>query len=368
MVFYSLSAQKKYIQSPKNNMTLHKPILAFAGSGQFAVPCLDELLRIADIQLVISQPPKPEGKTKSLLPSPLLESAHKHGLRTATPVKIAELEDALSQLNLDAVIVADYGQIIPASLLKLPKFGYINIHPSLLPRHRGPAPISAAILNGDKKIGNSIIQMDEKMDHGPIIAQESYPLSGREMAADLEIELAKRASQLIVRVLPKFFSGLFKPHRQNHEMASYHKLFHRADGQIYWTENAELIDRKFRAYYPWPGVWFMAAVRRAPKIIKLHSLGAVLCRFQDIPASEKAEDIGVRRELRIMDFPEFVRFLKPGNFFSVNESLWIRAVGGAIKINALQIEGANVLTDNQFINGYEDLIHRDKTHALHTAH
>ncbi|KKU47603.1 methionyl-tRNA formyltransferase [Candidatus Uhrbacteria bacterium RIFCSPLOWO2_12_FULL_46_10] len=310
---------------------MNRPSIAFAGTGTFAVPCLEALKKTTDIKLIISQPPKPSGKKRVLIKSPVCWMSEKLGLQIAIPRNIEDINDKISSLNLELLIVADYGQIIPNSTLKIPKYGCLNIHPSLLPRHRGPAPVVATILNGDCEAGITIIKMDEKMDHGPIVAQERCPLSGRETTSDLEAKLAQKASQLIVKYLPQFLAGNITLREQQHELATYHKLLKRSDGELRWTETAELIERKFRAYYPWPGIWLKKNIHGQEKIIKLLAV-------------------------ELLSGP--VPVLAPGTFFWKDDILGITTIKEALKVNFLQIEGKKALTGEPFLRGYEDIIIR----------
>lgn len=308
---------------------MNRPSIAFAGTGAFAVPCLEALNKIADIKLIISQPPQPSGKKRIIVKSPLCLMSEKLGIQIATPQNIEDINDKISLLRLDLIVVADYGQIIPNTTLNIPKFGCLNIHPSLLPRHRGPAPVAAVILNGDHETGITIIKMDEKMDHGPIVAQEHWPLDGCEITLDLEVKLAQKAGQLIAECLPQFLAGNITLREQQHDLATYHKFLKRADGEIRWTETAELVERKFRAYYPWPGAWFKKNIHGQEKIIKLLAV-------------------------ELLSRPLSV--LAPGTFFWKGGILGITTIHGALKVNLLQVEGKKALTGEQFLRGYEDVI------------
>lgn len=306
-----------------------KPKLVFAGTGHFAVPSLLALAKISDIVLVISQSPRPSGKKQLFVPSPVEVVAKKNKLNILTPQRLEDLRDKLIDCRADLMIVTDYGQIIPENILKILSHGAINIHPSLLPRHRGPAPIVAAILNGDFATGVTLILMDSKMDHGPIIAQESHVLSGREIAVDLEQNLAKQAATMVIKYIPAFLAGQIQSQEQNHDLATYHKLIKRTNGEIQWNESAFAIERKWRAYYPWPGIWWRRKINRHDKIIKLLDV-----------------------ELLSTSAPA----LAPSTFCWKNNVLAVTTASGALKINKLQVEGKRPLTAEQFVRGHSNII------------
>lgn len=165
------------------------------------------------------------------------------------------LVDSLSEADL--AVVAAYGQILTTQQLETPKYGCINVHPSLLPKYRGSSPIQTAILNGEKQSGITIIKMDEKVDHGPIIYQEEMELSSSDNFHTLSKKMFLRASQILPQIMTDFISGKINPIPQDHSKATYTKHFTKKDG--YFDINnppaAEILDRMIRAYYHWPGVW-----------------------------------------------------------------------------------------------------------------
>ena len=163
------------------------PKIIFIGTSQFAVPTLEKLIKENyQIVLVITAPDKPVGRQQEITPPPIKEKALKYKLPTLQPEKIAEISSKISDLSPDLIVVTAYGQIIPKNILDIPRLGCLNLHPSLLPKHRGPSPIQTAILNNDKTTGLTIILMDEKMDHGPIISQEEIDLAINETHQTLE--------------------------------------------------------------------------------------------------------------------------------------------------------------------------------------
>lgn len=181
------------------------------------------------------------------------------------------LVDSLKEADL--AVVAAYGHILTKNELETPKYGCINVHPSLLPKYRGPSPVPTTILNGDKATGVTIIKMDEKMDHGPIIATKKISLTGQEIFPELINKLFQLGAELLVKIIPDFISGKIKPIRQNHAKASFCQLIKKQDGyfDIGNLPSPDKLDRMIRAYYPWPGVW----TRWNNKIVKFYPEGKI---------------------------------------------------------------------------------------------
>jgi methionyl-tRNA formyltransferase len=186
----------------------------------------------------------------------------------------------------DVGILASFGAIVPKEILNFPKWGILNIHPSLLPKYRGASPVQAAILNGEQQTGVTIIKMDEKVDHGPIVAQFSEEILPTDNAEKLYFKLFSAGAEVLKTILPAYLEGRIKPKEQDHSRATYTKKLSREDGFISLEKlksamegtNAELIDRQIRAYYPWPGTWTEITIpfRKAKtrryrlKILKAH--------------------------------------------------------------------------------------------------
>jgi methionyl-tRNA formyltransferase len=161
----------------------------------------------------------------------------------------------------DVGVLASYGRILTAKELAVPKHGILNIHPSLLPKYRGPTPVPTAILNGDKKIGVSIIKMDEEIDHGPILSQFELEILEGETAENLLKRAFTAGAQVLITILPSYIDGRIKPKKQNHSQATYTKKFTRENGKINWQKPSDYIERQIRAFYPWPGTWTEVELR-----------------------------------------------------------------------------------------------------------
>jgi methionyl-tRNA formyltransferase len=241
----------------------------FIGSGRFAVPSLKAIIDCPFLKLesVVTAPDKPTGRKQELTPSSVKQFALSTGAEILQPKKIAELETKISQSQPDLIIVCAYGQIIPKKILDIPKFGSINLHPSLLPKYRGPSPIQTAILNGDKKTGITIMLMDEQMDHGPIIGQKETKISSQETGQSLEEKLSRLAADFLLEILPRYLAGEIKSQAQDESQANYTKILKRQDGEINWQKSSQEIGQMVRAFYPWPGAWTILNGKRL-KIIK----------------------------------------------------------------------------------------------------
>jgi len=232
--------------------------IIFMGTSQFGAIILEGLAQ-SDYKpcLVITTPDKPVGRKQIMTPPPVKISAQKYNISIAQPEKIKNLESKINNLKPDLGIVAAYGYILPQEILIIPKYGFLNVHPSLLPKYRGPSPIQTAILNGDKKTGVTIILMDEKMDHGPILAQREleFLISKKYTYLELSQELAVKGANLLLETIPRWVSNEIKPMPQDESKATYTKILKKEDGEIDWSKPAEKIERKIRAFNPWPGTF-----------------------------------------------------------------------------------------------------------------
>ena len=232
-------------------MTKLKPKqkIIFIGTSSFALPALENLIENDyEILAVVTASDKPSGRKQEMTSSPVKEIALKYNLN------IIELEE-IKKLESDLIITASYGKIIPKEILDIPKNGSINLHPSLLPKYRGPSPIQTAILNGDKITGISIIKMDSKIDHGPIIAQQKSEINPDDTYQILEQRLSEQSADLLIKILPKYFKNKINLEIQDEQKASYTKILFRDDGKIDLKQDPFEIERKVRAFYPWPGTW-----------------------------------------------------------------------------------------------------------------
>ena len=219
------------------------------------------------IDLVVTAPDKPSGRGQQLTPSEVKKMAERFNLPVVTPdsIKNVKLINQLKKLEPDFIVLASYGKLIPEEILSIPKKGALNVHPSLLPKYRGASPIAAAILNGDKFTGITIMKMNEKMDEGDILAVVKIRVSPKDTSETLSIKLANVATRLIHHVLHLAAAAKIKPKPQDHKRATYTKFLKKADGYIDWKTPPKNLEAAIRAYYRWPGVW----TRYKGKILKL---------------------------------------------------------------------------------------------------
>jgi methionyl-tRNA formyltransferase len=245
----------------------------FFGSGPFALPILarlaeragpprggpdaDHAARAIDLIAVITAPSRQAGRGGQPQPTPVAVLAGGLGIPVITPSTLrgpAVLEQ-LAALRVELIILADYGRLIPQAVLDLPRHGALNLHPSLLPRHRGAAPVAAAILAGDATTGVTLMRMDAGLDTGPLIAQRVVALRGDEVAPQLEARLAEHAADLLLEALPGWLSGTLQARPQPEEGATLTRPLRRGDGRLDPSRPAVELARQVRAYQPWPGSW-----------------------------------------------------------------------------------------------------------------
>lgn len=248
--------------------------VVFMGTPQFAVPILGSLLRSPyQVVAVYTQPDKPVGRRQRLTPSPVKELAREHKIPVIQPntLKTAEVVEDLASLKPELIVVAAFGQILPRKVLSLPKFSCLNIHPSLLPQHRGPSPVADSLLCGDLLTGVTIILMDEGLDSGPILAQEKVGIAATDTTGSLTAKLAHVGAGLLMDTLPKWLKGELEPQPQGESQATYSRLITSKDGEIDWHLPAVELWQRVRAFNPWPGcyTWWQG------KRLKIHSAAPV---------------------------------------------------------------------------------------------
>ena len=229
--------------------------IVFMGSPEFAVPVLRKLSAQYPVVGVVTQPDRPAGRGRVLTPPPIKILANELNLPIIQPRRLSE-SDALEQLHLwspELIIVAAFGQILKPVVLDLPHYCCINVHASLLPRWRGAAPIQAAILNGDETTGITIMRMDPGIDTGPILSQHPLPISPEDTAGTLSSKLAELGADLLIETLPAYLTGRRLPEPQDESLATYAPMIKKEDGLLDFTATAANLERKIRAFNPWPG-------------------------------------------------------------------------------------------------------------------
>ncbi len=318
-----------------------KPKIVFIGTPEFGAIVLEGLCK-ANLKpaLVITAPDKPVGRKQIITPPPIKLIAEKYKISVSQPEKIQDTRYEIQNTKPDLIIVAAYGQIIPKEILEVPKYGCLNVHPSLLPKYRGSSPVQAAILNGDKKTGVTIMLMDEKMDHGPILAQRALEIEEKETAGMLHNGLAELGARLLLETIPRWQKGLVKPQPQDETKTTYTKILTREDGKINWKKPAEVLEREIRAYFPWPGSHTFWG--KAGKLVKIKILRTRV--LMSGTGSEIAYPIG-----KTLVAPQNEICVQCGKGFSSSG-------GGFLIIEKLQVEGKKEMGSEDFLRGHPDFI------------
>jgi len=300
------------------------------GTPVFAVPPLARLiLNKYQVVAVYTRPDKTAGRGRSLVSSPVKRAAINWKLPVVQPVSFKEAEAVaqLASFHLDVIVVAAFGQILPQSVLDIPTYGCINIHPSLLPKFRGASPVAAAILAGSEFTGVSIMLMDAGLDTGPVLARAQIPVSSQDTTGSLTVKLSLIAAQLLLEVLPLWFRGELTPKPQNEAEATYSGEFSKQDGEIDWHLPAVDIWRRVRAFQPWPGCYTKWQGRQL-KIIEAVPL-----------PGEGTREVGQVEALN-----------KEGAVFGVNTG------EGILGILGVQLEGKRAMSAVEFLRGQRQLI------------
>ena len=240
----------------------------FFGSPDFAVPCLEALHDMSDVAVVVSQPDRPAGRGLAVRPPAVKKRALELGLEVWQPTKVRtpEFAEELRAVEADVAVVVAYGRILPRAVLDAPRTGCVNVHASLLPLWRGAAPIQWSIVHGDEETGVTLMQMDEGMDTGPILATASTPIARDDDAATLGDRLSKMGAELLRKQLPRYVAGDLTPQPQEEGAATMAPLLKKGHGRIDWNQSARAVHNQIRGMNPWPGAHTLLGERR----IKVH--------------------------------------------------------------------------------------------------
>jgi methionyl-tRNA formyltransferase len=306
----------------------------FLGTPEFGAIILENLINAGFAPaLVVTETDKPAGRKKIIMAPVVKVTALKYNIPIVQPEKIVNCKSEIENLKPDFAIVAAYGQIIPKEILDIPKFGFLNIHPSLLPKYRGATPVQYAILNGDKESGVSIMLLDEKMDHGEIVANIKCPLSNKETLETLLTKSAEVGSKLLIEIIPEWLDKKIKSMAQDETKATYTKILKKEDGKIDWTKSAEEIERQIRAFNPWPGTFCACEDNKFNiKMIKI-SKASIQEQTGDGP------------------------FGVPGKtYMATNEKIAVQTGKNFLIIEELQPESGKKMPASDFLKGRSDFI------------
>jgi methionyl-tRNA formyltransferase len=232
--------------------------LVFFGTPEFAIPTLEAVVAAGhEVLLVVTRPDKPAGRHMHVAAPPVVDAARRLGLSLAQPEKLGvdQFASRLRAIAPEVAVAVAFGRMISPRVLRIPTRGFVNLHPSLLPRYRGPSPIESAILAGDTVTGVTTMVLDEGMDTGPIVLQREVPIGTRERAPELEVRLAKIGAGLVVETLAGLVSGTVVPSAQDGEKATVTAKLERRMGRISWEMTATELANRCRAFDPWPGLF-----------------------------------------------------------------------------------------------------------------
>lgn len=244
--------------------------IIFFGTPQEVVHVLENLIKQFEITAVVTAPDQKSGRKQLLTPSPVKLAAQKLNIPLFQPENNTSLASSISNLQSDLFVVAAYGKIIPDNILQIPKYGAINIHPSLLPKYRGSTPIQTALLNGDSTSGVTFIKMDKQMDHGPILHQIPFTFEHTDTFSWLMQTTFTQAAIILPHVIEYYVSGKIIPQPQDDNKASYTKMLTKEDGFIDLSTppSKEKLDQMIRAYFPWPTAWTKIKINDQKKILR----------------------------------------------------------------------------------------------------
>ena len=309
----------------------------FFGTPEFAAIVLGKLIDVGYTPAaVVTNPDEPVGRKQIFPPPPAKVLAEKHDIPVFQPKKLRDNLEFLEQfknLKSDLAIIAAYGKILPKEILDIPVYGFINVHGSLLPYYRGASPIQTAILNGDKETGVTIMEVDEEMDHGAVIAYSKLLIANGDTYETLSKKIAELGAELLIKTIPDYISGKIKPVPQEYNKATYTKIIKKEDGKIDWQKSAEEIERMVRAYYPWPGAY--ANIKN--KILKIIEA--------NISEDKNNHQIG---EIFTLQHPNILE--------NIGVLLGVKCGAGVLIIKKLQLEGGKILSAQEFLNGHKDFI------------
>lgn len=297
----------------------------FMGTPDFATGTLEEIVKAGhEVVGVVTQPDKPKGRGKTMMPTPVKETALKYNLPVYQPRKVREPEfvELLRSLKPDVMVVAAFGQIITKEILEMPKYGCINVHASLLPAYRGAAPIQWAVINGDKESGVTIMQMDEGIDTGDMIEKAVVPIAEDETGGSLFDKLSHTGAKLCVKVLKDLEEGTAVGKKQPEESTTpYAKMIDKKMGEVDWKKSAKEIEQLIRGLNPWPSAY----TKVHGKTLKLWKAKVLLETSQ----------------------------MKPGQIVKVTkDSLAVQTGQGMLEIQELQLEGKKRMDTSSFLRGY----------------
>lgn len=309
-----------------------KPKIVFMGTSQFAATVLKALVSAQyDISAVYTKPDAKAGRKQELQKSAVKAAAEELNISVETPLKLdQETIEKIKNQKPDLIIVAAYGKILPPEILKIPRFGCLNVHASLLPKYRGSSPIQNALLDGEKETGVTIMLMDEGVDTGDIIIQRKTSIGKDEMLLELTERLSQLGAGLLIDTVPQWISGYVQAQPQDNSKAVICQLIEREDGKINWADNAEDIYNQYRALTPWPGIFSFWKQDESYMRLKLKKI------------SYDPKDPSEPHHL--------------GEVFLLDGNVAVKAESGSIMLLEVQLEGKKTVTAEEFLRGASNFI------------
>lgn len=304
--------------------------IVFFGTSNVALPILEALSRNYELAAVVTMPDAPVGRSQTLQETPVSVLANEMKLPVFKPEKVkgdSEFISKLQSLGADLFVVVAYGQILPKEVIEMPKFKTLNVHFSLLSKYRGPSPIQTALLHGDKETGSTIFILDEQIDHGSILAHVTIPIDPDDNSISLSEKLAFASAELMVPTIAAYALGDLKPTPQDDSLASHTERIDKAHGQIEWDKSAQEIYNRFRAFFPWPGIW----TKWDGKILKITDCMPTEMRDKSATDAYRAGQV------------------LPGGVVVCGNNTFLQ-------INTLQQEGKNETKISDFLNGHQDFV------------
>ncbi len=301
--------------------------VVFFGSPEDAVPALEEVAAAGhDVVAVYTRPDRAAGRSKRPRPTPVRAAAESLGLAVETPrgLRDEEVQARLQGFGADLFVVVAYGRILPPEVLEMPRLGVVNIHPSLLPRHRGPSPVSTAILDGETETGVTLMLLDEGMDSGPLLTQsEPVPLDGKEHAGELTAQLFRIGAGMLADVIASLEDGTAVGAAQDESQVTVTRLIEKAAGQIDWSAGADRIERMTRAFDPWPSAF---------TTLRGKNLKVLAARVSDPDGSEPTDAV-------------------PGGVTVRGKRLFVSTGDGELELLEVQPEGRRPMSASDLLNG-----------------
>lgn len=298
--------------------------VVFMGTPDFAVPTLQTLLEHHEVLAVVTQPDKRKGRGKAMQFTPVKEKALEYNIPVYQPVKVRNDEEFLAtmkELNPDIIVVTAFGQILPESILNLPKYGCINVHASLLPKYRGAGPIQWAVINGEKESGVTIMYMEKGLDTGDMLEKVVVPLDPKETGESLHDKLSVAGNDILLKAMKAIEDGTAVREKQDDSISTYAPMFDKAMGEIDWTKDAKELERLIRGLYPWPSAY----THFGTKVMKVFSA--------DVVERQTKEVAGTIVEV-------------------TKDSIVVQAGNNCLALKEVQLEGKKRMEVKAFLLGY----------------